>query len=74
MPTKKPTNRPTLICAECQTSLTPQIVTAANNDGEVFVVSVDEWPTYYIDTLDWRTEFCGPKCVMQWQKNKSHTV
>lgn len=62
---------PTLRCASCHSQLQPYETWAANNDGFVFLVNIDMWPTYYRDVGGHRHEFCNPTCVLSWaEKNK----
>lgn len=66
-----PKNSPRLRCDSCDTQLGAYETWAANNDGFVFLVNIDMWPTYYRDVGGHRHEFCNPTCVLSWaEKNK----
>lgn len=66
MPKQTPSNTPTLTCAQCGAPAPAHITLAANNEGEVYVMNVDVWPTYFWDTLTQRDEFCSAACVLSW--------
>ena len=64
-------NFPRLKCDNCAQQLQPYETWAANNDGFVFLVNIDMWPTYYRDVGEHRHEFCNPTCVLSWaEKHK----
>lgn len=70
---KPPTNNPTYICAACGAPAVPHAKWAANDEGLIFCVHVDEWPEYYWDQEGIRTEFCSAVCVLNWLPNKKET-
>lgn len=72
-PKRSPHNKATLMCVNCGEPAPAHITLAANNEGEIHLLNVDEWPTYYWDTLGHRDEFCSAACVLHWLTNKSHT-
>lgn len=70
---KPPHNTAILTCVQCGATAPAHVTLAANHAGEVYVMAVDEWPTYYWDTLGHRDEFCSAACVCTWLTNKSAT-
>ncbi len=68
-----PNNVPTRTCVMCGHAVAPHVTEAANTEGQVYVMAMDEWCTYYWDTLGHRDEFCSPQCVHVWLTNKSIT-
>ena len=64
MPKPLPSNSPTFVCAHCKCKISPNVTLACNDAGEVYVMNVDTWPTYFWDTLLHRDEFCSAACVL----------
>lgn len=56
------------MCAQCKSQIPPHITLACNDAGDVHVVAVDVWPTYFWDTLNQRDEFCSAACVLNYVK------
>ena len=68
-----PSNKPTLVCAECGNSAVPYTRYAQTSSGEIIEVP-DDWPTYFLDSDGpppkggVRVEFCSNTCVVNWLK------
>jgi hypothetical protein len=67
---------PTGLCAVCGKKCAPHVTYTNNTEGEVFVSSVDMWPTYWRQIGDQRLEFCGCDCGNKWynENTKKHKI
>ena len=71
-----PHNPAQLKCCVCLTeNLRAHETHAANNQGQVHLIDLDSWPTYYIDQGAERFEFCGPACILEFRRlQKTNTT
>lgn len=67
-PKPQPSNIASWRCISCGGGLTAHQTWAANDEGEIYCVGVDSWPTYWRDQGSFRIEFCNPSCVISWDK------
>jgi hypothetical protein len=67
---RPPLNSPRLICEECKNIAPAHEKWANDNQGQVFLVEMDMWPTYYQDVAGIRVEFCSCLCGTKWLQKK----
>lgn len=67
---KEPINFPTLVCVECGAPAPPYEKWTHDDEGKLYLIGTDMWPTYYRDILGYRFEFCSAKCGLHYMQNR----
>jgi hypothetical protein len=65
-----PRNSPSIVCENCRQPAPAMEKWTNDNQGKLFLATIDAWPTYYRDVDGIRVEFCSCECGVAWmQKN-----